>query len=101
LFGAPHLLIVTTEQDLGTYGAIDCGIYLSSLMLLAQSMGIATIAQAAFAMYSPFIRAYFNLPEHRQVVCGLSFGYADDSHPANGFRTTRAPAAEVVTWQFD
>src|SRR5215211_547252 len=27
-FGAPHVAIITTEQALGTYGAIDCGLYL-------------------------------------------------------------------------
>jgi hypothetical protein len=34
----------------------------------------------------------------RQVVCGLSLGYADTTHPANQFRTTRAPVEAVVDW---
>lgn len=96
LFGAPHVMIVTTEADLGIYGAIDCGSYLANLMLAAESLGVATIAQAALAGCADFVRAYFDIPANRRIVCGLSFGYEDPDHPANSFRTTRAALSEVV-----
>jgi nitroreductase len=48
-FDAPHVAVITTEDDLGTYGAIDCGAYVSNFALAARSLGIATIAQAALA----------------------------------------------------
>ena len=96
LFGAPHVMIVTTEADLGVYGAIDCGGWIANVMLVAQSRGVATIAQAALAGVAGFVRNWFALPPERQIVCGISFGYADAAHPANSFRTTRAPLAEVV-----
>jgi nitroreductase len=32
------------------------------------------------------------------VLVGISFGYPDLEHPANGYRTARAPLSEVVTW---
>jgi len=98
LFGAPHAMIVTTEADLGIYGAVDCGSYLANLMLAAQSLGIATIAQAALARCSDFIRDYFEIPETRRIVCGLSFGYAAEAHPANSFRTRRAAVEDVATF---
>jgi nitroreductase len=98
LFGAPHVMIISTESDLGTYGAIDCGIFIGSVLLLAESLGLATIPQAALAVYSRFVREHFGLPENRRVVCGISFGYADPDHPANRFRTARAPIAEAVAW---
>ncbi|HYW93470.1 MAG TPA: nitroreductase [Gammaproteobacteria bacterium] len=101
LFGAPHVAIVTTEADLGVYGAVDCGAYVSNFMLAACSLGIASIAQAALASYPGFIRNWFELPPERLVVCGISFGFADQSHPANGFRTGRAPLNEVVRWVGD
>lgn len=97
-FGAPHAVIIHTEEALGTYGAIDCGGYVSTLLLAAQSLGLAAIAQAAFAAYPEFLRRYFDLPDHRQIVCGLSIGWEDTSHPANGFRTSRAGLAEAVRW---
>lgn len=96
LFGAPHVMIVTTEEDLGVYGAIDCGAYVANVMLVAQSLGIATIAQAALAGVSGFVREFFDIPPERRIVCGISFGFADPAHPANSFRTTRAPLDQVV-----
>lgn len=98
LFGAPHVAIITTDASQGVYGAIDTGAYVGTFLLAAYSLGIATIAQAALAMYSPFIREYFSIPQDRKVLAGISFGYADLDHPANGYRTTRAPLTEIVTW---
>lgn len=95
-FGAPHVAIISTPHDLGTYGAVDCGAYVSTLLTAAQSLGVATIAQAAIAMYSDFVREYLDLPVDRDIVCAVSFGYADDEHPANGFRTERSAVSEVV-----
>lgn len=99
LFGAPHVMIVTTEADLGVYGAIDCGAYVAHIMLAAQSLGVATVAQAALAGVSDFVRDHFALPPERRIVCGISFGYADPAHPANGFRTGRAGLSEVVRYE--
>ena len=99
LFGAPHVMIVTTEADLGIYGAIDCGAYVAHIMLAAQSLGVATIAQAALAGVSDFVRSYFALPPERRIVCGISFGYADPAHPANSFRTKRASLEQVVRYE--
>lgn len=98
LFGAPHLAIITTDEALGIYGAIDCGAYVGNFTLAARSLGVASIAQAALAAYPDFIRAHFNLPEQRRVVCAISFGYEDAAHPANGFRTSRAEIGEAVRW---
>ncbi len=98
MFGAPHALVITTERDLGTYGVLDCGSYLGTLLLAAESLGIAMIPQAAFASYSPLLRDFFEIPANRAVVCGASFGYADMSHPANNFRSRRATLEDVVSW---
>ena len=97
-FGAPHVALITTEDELGVYGAVDCGLYVSNFMLAAQNFGVASIAQAALASYPDFIRNYFKLPLNRKFVCGISFGYADASHPINAYRTARAAEHESVTW---
>lgn len=95
-FDAPHLLLVSTEADLGTWGALDCGTWLQTLLLGAQAMGLAAAPQAALAAYAPFFRDYFGLPESRRVVVGISLGYPDTDAPANGFRTTRAAVEAAV-----
>ena len=98
LFGAPHAAIVTNDEALGVYGAIDCGAYVGNFMLAARSLGVASIAQAALGAFPDFVRAHFALPAERKVICGISFGYEDGAHPVNRFRTTRAALAQAVTW---
>lgn len=97
-FGAPHTAIVTSDRQLGTYGAVDCGAYVATLLLAAESLGLGAVAQASIAMVSDAVRAFFELPQDRVVVCAVSFGYADEGHPANAFRTSRATLDHVVTW---
>jgi nitroreductase len=99
LFGAPHVAVVSTERDLGLYGAVDCGVYLGHFLVAAQSYGVATVPQAALAAVAPVIREQFGIDDRRQVLFGVSFGYPDEEHPANRFRTARADVKnEVVTW---
>lgn len=98
LFGAPHALIVTTDEALGIYGVLDCGAWVNNFMLAARSLGIASIAQAALASRPELVRRFFGIGEDRRVVCGISFGYEDPRHPANQFRTRRASKEEVATW---
>lgn len=97
-FGAPHVAIVTSDEALGVYGAVDCGAFVSNFMLAATSLGVATVPQAALASRADVLRAQLGLAADRRVVCGISFGFADEAHPANGFRTTRAGLDEVLTW---
>jgi nitroreductase len=98
LFGAPHVAMITTNASLGTYGAIDCGGFVACFLLAATSMGIATVAQAAVAARPERVRGFFGLGTDRKVVCGISFGFADSGHPANGFRTARASVAAAASW---
>lgn len=98
LFDAPHVAVITTDEALGEYGAIDCGGYVANFLLAAQANGVATVAQASLAMYPEVLRDTLGLPADRRVVCAISFGYADTSHPANSYRTSRADLASTVRW---
>ena len=69
-----------------------------SFAIAAQAHGVASIAQAAVASYGPFLHRYFDIPEDRLILCAISFGYADPDHPANGFRTDRADANDIISW---
>jgi nitroreductase len=97
-FGAPHTAVITTEAALGPYGLVDCGAYISTFLYAATSLGFATIAQAAIAQHSTPVRTHLGIPDSRQVVCAISFGYADDAHPINTFRTERADLSETVRY---
>jgi nitroreductase len=97
-FGAPHVAIVTSDEALGVYGAVDCGGYVNNFMLAAQALGLASVPQAALAFHSQVVREHFGLGCDRRVVCGISFGYADRDHKVNSYRTSRASIADAVTF---
>jgi len=95
-FGAPHVAIITSDEALGVYGAVDCGGYVNNFMLAAQALGIATVPQAALAFHAAVVRKHFDMPDDRRVVCGISFGYADTGHKVNSYRTSRAQLGDAV-----
>lgn len=98
LFGAPHALLIHTKREMGTYGAIDCGIYLASLMMAAEALGLGMIAQAALAQHCGVIRELFDIADDTVFVVGGSIGFPDLANPVNCFRSRRAPLGETVTW---
>lgn len=95
-FNAPHVVLVTIPEELGPYGALDCGAFVSSFLLAARALGVDTLAQAALAQHADVVRDFFGIPDDRLFVCGISFGYAQQDHPANRFRSTRIAPAEFV-----
>ncbi|SFE92940.1 Nitroreductase [Sulfitobacter brevis] len=98
LFDAPHVAIVHSPAELGPYGAMDTGGFVAAFTLAATALGIATIPQAAIASYAPQVRAHLEIPDDRLVLCAISFGYAQEEAPINGFRTERADAGDIIAW---
>lgn len=101
LFGAPHVAILTSDPGLGVYGAVDVGGYVQVLLLAMQAHGVAAIPQAALASQSALAKSLLGIDPARQVVCGISFGYEDTTHPANSYRTSRASLDDVASWVSD
>jgi len=99
LFDAPHVAIVTSPAELGAYGALDSGGFVTAFTLAATALGVATIAQAAIAAYAPTVRNHFGLSQDRLILCAISFGYADEAAPINRFRTQRARPADIIDWK--
>ena len=97
-FGAPNIAVISTPKELGVYGAVDCGAFIAAFTLAAQSLGVASIPQAAVAGIAPIIRSVLKLSLDRDILCAISFVYEDKSHPDNQFRTERASLSEVIDW---
>ena len=97
-FGAPHLAVIHAPAELGTYGVLDCGLYVDSFLLTAQAMGLGTCAQAAVAGRSPLLHQWFDIPDDRLIVCGIAFGHPDPEHPSAAFTSRRAPVGDAVTF---
>ena len=95
-FGAPHVAILSTPKSLGSYGVLDCGLYVQTFLLAAAAHGLGAIAQAAPASRSALLHRRLDIGEDRAILCAISFGRTDLDHPANAFRTDRAALDEVV-----
>jgi len=98
LFGAPHVAVLTSDPGLGVYGAVDVGGYVQVLLLAMQAHGVAAIPQAALASQSAKVKSLLGIDAARPMVCAISFGWEDRAHPANAYRTGRAPVSEAVAW---
>lgn len=97
-FGAPHVAILTIPDEQGAYAGVDAGVYIGTFLLAAQALGLGAIPQAALAGYGAQVREYFGVEPGRSVVAGISFGYPDSEHVANGYRTPRASLDDAVRW---
>lgn len=97
-FGAPHVAIIHSPRQLGPYGAMDTGGFVTAFTLAATALGIASVPQAAIAAYAPLLRDALNIVDDRLILCAVSLGYADTAAPANAFRTERADAGDIIAW---
>jgi nitroreductase len=96
-FDAPHVAFVCMDKSFGVGVALDVGVYLQTLLLALWERGIASCGQAALQRYDDVTRAALGIGDDLQILCGVSFGYEDVSHPANACRQTRQPISKNVT----
>jgi len=97
-FGAPHVAIVSLHRNFDVYGALDIGCWLQSLMLAAESLGLATCAEASLASYPDAVRAVLPIDHEHRILVGVAIGYADTAADANRCRTSREPTASSVSF---
>jgi len=97
-FDAPHVAIIHSPAELGPYGAMDTGGFVTAFTLAATALGVASIPQAAIAAYAPLLKEQLVIAEDRLILCAISLGYADTNAPANSFRTGPAAANDIIGW---
>lgn len=95
-FGAPVGLIFTMDRDMEMGSWLDLGGFLQTVALVARSFGLDTCIQAAFSEYHERISQELDIPDNRQIICGMALGYRDENAPENCFPTERVPLDEFV-----
>jgi len=88
-FGAPVGLFFCVDRRAGPPQWSDVGMYMQTLMLLATERGLATCPQEVWAYWPKTIRRFLELPDDLMLFAGMSLGYADETSPMNGYRTSR------------
>lgn len=97
-FDAPVGIIFCMDRTLGNAILVDIGIIMQSVMLAAHGCGLGTCPEAIVVRYPDVVRQVLGIPESKMLVCGMSLGYPDLSHPVNKFPRPRQPLESLVTW---
>jgi nitroreductase len=96
-FDAPHVAVLCMQESFPVGVAIDVGIYLQSLLLAFEALGVSTCAQASLRRYATLIKRELEIDPSLRVMCGVSFGYALPGAPVNRVRQARSGVEENVT----
>jgi nitroreductase len=97
-YGAPVAIIVVIDKRFPAIRYLDVGLAVAYLLLAAQAKGLGTCPIGLITAYQDDISRMLNISEDKEILLGISLGYADESSPANAFRTGRADLKETVTW---
>jgi nitroreductase len=95
-WGAPVGLFFVTYRDLVHSQWAHLGMFIQSVVLVAEEKGLGTCVQEAWAKVRESLHSHFGLPGEEMIYCGMALGYADKSQPINAFRSTREPVRNFV-----
>jgi nitroreductase len=93
-FDAPVALFIAIDRNLGPGQWADLGGYIHALAFLARGYGLDTCPQESWARMHRIVRAFVAMPPEQMLFCAVAIGYGDHAHPANSFRSPRAPVEE-------
>jgi nitroreductase len=91
LFGAPVGLFFSIDRGFDRPQWAHLGMFIQTIMLLAQERGLGTCAQESWAAVHATVSRFLELPPERILYCGVALGWPDRDHPVNRFRTDREP----------
>jgi nitroreductase len=97
-WGAPVGLFFVTSRRLGHSQWAHLGMFIQSVALIAEEMGLGSCVQEAWAMVRESLRRHFGLPCDDVIACGMALGYADTTQPINSVRTMRESVADFATF---
>ena len=96
-FGAPVGLFFAIDRRMQPGQWADLGMFIQTVMLLAEERGLATCAQEAWSMLHKTVAEFVAMPPELMLFCGMALGYADNDAAVNRLVTDRAPFDEVFT----
>jgi len=100
-FDAPYIAFIGMDPAFGTTVAIDVGMWAQTLMLTMVGFGIHSCPMGTMRNYPDLVREAFDIQDGTKILFGISFGYADETVPANRTRTTRDPISSNVLFRAD
>jgi nitroreductase len=95
-FDAPVGIIITIDTSLSESQIFDCGIFLQSLMLVAEERGLATCPQFCWSLWQNTVREVLKLDDNEMITAGLSLGYENPDDPINKAAQPRLKSEEFI-----
>ena len=99
-FDAPVMMLFFMNPIMENGSFLDYGMFLQSIMLAAEELGLATCPQAALSDYPHIIKPALKYGEDSILLCGIALGYEDKEAQINSYRTSRL-AVDEFTHFFD
>jgi len=97
-FGAPVGMFFVIDERMGHGQWAHLGMLILAVALAAQSKGLGTCMQEAWASFRAPLKAQLNLAAHEMVYCGMALGYANEHAPVNRLRSERMPVNELASF---
>ncbi len=97
-FGAPAAIFCYTDKQMGPPQWSDLGMFLQTLMLLAQEAGLDTCAQEAWSSRPETVASFLDVPQELTIFCGVAIGYKDPEAPVNSLVSDRQGVGEFATF---
>lgn len=97
-FDAPVMMLFFIDPIMEKGSYMDYGMFLQSIMLAAEDLGLATCPQASVGDYPHIIKPELGIADDKVLLCGLALGYEDKDALINSYRTSRLAVDEFVTF---
>ncbi|MGK0272199.1 MAG: nitroreductase [Cocleimonas sp.] len=95
-FDAPVMMLFFMDPIMEKGSFMDYGMFLQSIMLAAEGLGLATCPQASLADYPHIIKPTLGFGEDSILLCGIALGYEDKNAVVNSYRTSRLAVNEFT-----
>jgi nitroreductase len=95
-FGAPAALLVLLDRGMAQGAWLDAGMFVQSILLAAESLGLQTCPQVSIAEHPDIVRRTLQLDPEQLVLCSIAVGRADWQDPLNSIPRHRAAVAEFT-----
>ncbi len=97
-FDAPVMLLFFMNPIMEKGSFMDYGMFLQSIMLAAEDLGLATCPQASLADYPHIIKPELGFAKESLLLCGIALGYEDKTALVNSYRTSRLEVDEFTQY---
>jgi len=97
-FGAPVGILLIMDRSLGPWSVLDIGLVMENIMLAALAYGLGSSPLYGMVRYPDVLRRILQIPDSKQIVCGIALGYPDLDAPQNNFPRHREPLDAISQW---